>query len=160
MDEYEVVSNEEVTEKWEMFGTMYTRAEKRLLCAMCIQVGVEVAFSNHIYWYHNHLYRQTQGGAIGARLTVVVARVNMDRWEERMMLEIERMKLEIYLFTKYIDDINLALSVVPPGWRWEQHVSGEWILEWSREQEYRDLESEELGARRAFRLVREEADLA
>ena len=40
----------------------------------------------------------------------MVARVNMDKWEERVILTIERIKLEIYLFKKYIDDINMAVS--------------------------------------------------
>ena len=49
------------------------------------------------------------------QVTGVTARVNMDSWQETMIKAIQRMKLEIYLFTKYIDDFNLALSLVPLG---------------------------------------------
>ena len=77
---------------------------------------MEIAFSNHIYWYHNEMYRQNEGGAIGARLSGVVARINMDRWEECMMAAMERMKVGIYLFVKYMDNVNLAMSVIPAEW--------------------------------------------
>ena len=40
---------EDIEAKWEMIGREYTREERRLLLAKCIQVGMEAAFSNHIY---------------------------------------------------------------------------------------------------------------
>lgn len=40
---------EDIEVKWEMIGREYTREEKRPLLAKCIQVGMEAAFSNHIY---------------------------------------------------------------------------------------------------------------
>ena len=60
--------------------------------------------------------KKTEGGAIGARRSGVVARINMDRWKDKMLVAIERMKLEVYLFTKYVDDIDMAISIVPEGW--------------------------------------------
>ena len=63
-----------------MFRRSYTADEKKILLAKCIQVGIDIAFQNHIYWYHSEMYRQLEGGVIGARLTAMKARVVMDRW--------------------------------------------------------------------------------
>ena len=38
-----------VKEKWDMFSRDYSTEERRILCARCIQIGVEVTFLNHIY---------------------------------------------------------------------------------------------------------------
>ena len=57
-EEEEIVTGEELEDKWDLFWREYTMEERRILCAKCIQVGVEVAFNNHVYWYHNELYRQ------------------------------------------------------------------------------------------------------
>ena len=59
------------------------------------------------------LYRQVEGGSIGLRLTGVVARVVMDIWRDLMTASIRRMKVEIYLLIKYVNDVNLAVSLVP-----------------------------------------------
>ena len=70
------------------------------------------------------MYKQSEGGAIGARLTGVVARINMDRWEEEMLLSMRKMRIETYLFTKYVDDVNLATSVISEGWKWKEDEEG------------------------------------
>ena len=67
---------------------------------------------------------------IGARLAGVVARIDMDNWEEIILRELERLKIEVYLFTKYIVDVNMALLVIPKGWRWIKHVKDGCKLEW------------------------------
>ena len=89
----------------------------------------------------------------------MVARINMDRWEENMLVAIRRMILDIYLFTKYVDDMNLAVSLVSAGWRWESDLRGDsWSLRWNQKQEERDRDSGETAAKRTFRLIREQAD--
>ena len=61
----------------------------------------------------------------------------MDRWEESILMEMKKMKVEVYLFTKYVDDVTMALSVIPKGWRWK-NCEGEWRLEWEQEQQTKD----------------------
>ena len=51
-----------------------------------------------------------------------------------MMAAMETMKVEIYLFVKYVDNVNLAISVILAGWRWERTESG-WVLGWDQNQE-------------------------
>ena len=83
-------------------------------------------------------------------MTGVVARINMDRWEENMLEAIRRMELEIYLFTKYVDDVNMAVSIIPEGWSWEKDWEEGWKLTWKEEQIERDKQRNETGGERTF----------
>ena len=56
LDEDEFMGEESVSSKWERYRGQYTEGEKKIIIAKCIQAGIEVAFSNHIYWYHAELY--------------------------------------------------------------------------------------------------------
>ena len=56
-------------------------------------------------------------------MTGDVARTNMDRLDRELTTVLELAKVEIYLFSKYDDDINLATSVIPKGWSWTKKVT-------------------------------------
>ena len=45
-----------------------------------IEVLVSTTFANHIYSYKNQLFKQLKGGALGLRLTGIVALIVMDRY--------------------------------------------------------------------------------
>ena len=94
-DEEEIISHEDLDTKWEKYGREYSKVEARLILSKCIQVGVEVAFRNHVYWYHHELYKQSEGGA---RLTGVVVRVTKDRWEEIILRELEKKVVKLVLW--------------------------------------------------------------
>ena len=52
---YEDKSEEDeiVREKWNVFGRPYTDKEKRLSLSKYIQMGIEAASKNSIYWFVN-----------------------------------------------------------------------------------------------------------
>ena len=49
LDEDEFLGEENVSGKWEKYSGEYCEKDRKLLIAKCIQTGIEVAFSNHIY---------------------------------------------------------------------------------------------------------------
>ena len=75
-------------------------------------MALETIFSNHIYQCQNKLYRQCKGGGIGARITGVVARVIIDIWMDLMSTYLKENNVITYLLTKYVDDINIATSLI------------------------------------------------
>ena len=117
LDEDEFLGEENISCKWVPYMGTYSAVDKKLLVAKCIQSGIEVAFKNHIYWYHGDLFKQLKGGAIGARLTGVVARVVMDKWEQRLREVLRSNLVKTYLLGKYVDDVNLATSIIGKGYR-------------------------------------------
>ena len=74
--------------------------------------------SNHVYSFDGKVYKQTSGGAIGLRLTGVVARICMDRWAKELTRLLEENKVKVYLLIKYVDDVNFFLEAIAPGSRW------------------------------------------
>ena len=91
-------------------------------------MAIRTTFGNHIYLYRNTLYRQMRGGPIGLRLTGVVARIVMDHWAKLFLSTLACNGIKVYLFKKYVDDVNLALSLARPGLRWERDPEGTYRL--------------------------------
>ena len=74
--------NPDLGSKWRYNTREYNENEKISVLAKVFEVGIRTTFLNHIYMFKNELYHQQAGGAIGLRLTGVVARILMDRWAD------------------------------------------------------------------------------
>ena len=67
-------------------------------------------------------------------------------------------KVEVYMLCKYVDDINLATQIIPPGYYWEEVQNGKGRqLVFSEEREKRDKESSQSQEERTILLITEEA---
>ena len=62
-----------------------------------------------MFMFDGKAYLQNEGGAIGLRLTGVVARIMMDRWSGIMKRRMTLNKMEYYLQIKYVDDVYVFL---------------------------------------------------
>ena len=51
-----------------------------------------------------------------------------------MNKSLEENYVEVYLMDKYVDDINVATSLIPRGYSWEKEEK-RWRLRWSAEKE-------------------------
>ena len=83
-------------------------------------IGIETSFGEHVYEFNWELYKQLEGGAIGVRLTGEVAKIIMDRWAMDMEASLKDSKVEVFLLCKYVDDVNLATSIIPLGYAWKE----------------------------------------
>ena len=65
------------------------------LFAKMIEIAVKECMRNHCYRFGGEYFLQTEGGAIGLRLTGVVAEISMAEWELkfRMMMRENLVKL-------------------------------------------------------------------
>ena len=105
---------------WKFPRKPVSREERKKLFGKVIEVAVLTTFRNHIYMYRNDLYKQKRGGAIGLRLTGVVARLVMDRWARIFLGHLSAGEVEVYMLKKYVDDINLVMAILERGWHWEK----------------------------------------
>ena len=148
-------------EAWLFPGELPPQQRKKII-GKVLEVAVRTTFRNHIYMYGNKLYRQLKGGPIGLRLTGVVARLVMDQWAKLFLSTLANNNIMVYLFRKYVDDVNLALSLARPGLRWERDMDGTYKLKWDKDTETRDLQGEksaEEAKERTMRLMGEVASL-
>ena len=65
-----------------------------------VLIALETIHSNHIYQCGNTLYRQKSGGGIGAGIMVVVARIIMDIWDDKIHDILEENQILVYLLAK------------------------------------------------------------
>ena len=67
----------------------------------------------------------------------------MDRWADTFYDRLKKAGVEIYLLSKYVDDCNLATSLIKAGYSWHKtQVEGNtaWRLIWTKKQESKDKE--------------------
>ena len=76
---------------------------------------IRETFKNYVHIYRNSLYMQMKGGAIGLRLTRVVAKVVIDSWARRFVDTLAQADIAVYLLRNYVDDINLATGLLEKG---------------------------------------------
>ena len=61
----------------------------------------------------------------------------MDYWARKFITNLDRNDVRVFLFKKYVDDMNLALSLTRPGVAWERNMDGSMHLVWTQEREER-----------------------
>ena len=54
----------------------------------------------------------------------------MDVWMDKMATILEDNKVNTYLMVKYVDDMNMATSLIKSEYRWERE-GNKWRLVWS-----------------------------
>ncbi len=62
---------------------------------------------NHVYQFHNEIYKQQEGEPIGLEITGAVARLFMLWWDERWIKTIEQatagIDWNLLLYLRYVD---------------------------------------------------------
>ena len=59
-----------------------TKAEKKQIIGRVCEIAVRTLFTNFVYTFGGQSYLQLIGGPIGARVTMAVARIVMQKWGE------------------------------------------------------------------------------
>ena len=81
-----------------------TDLQKRMIIARCCEVGVRMVFENFTYKFGGVVYKQSEGGPIGARLTMSAARIVMMDWAEEYNNILSNGDDEPELLEVYVDD--------------------------------------------------------
>ena len=62
---------------WEPTKKIFSRSDRKKLVTWLAYIGVKECFRNHVYRFESKYYVQKEGGAIGLRLTGIVAEISM-----------------------------------------------------------------------------------
>ena len=106
--------------------------DKRLLLSLVCKVATMQIFKHHTYSFGGVTRRQAKGGPIGLRLTSMVARIIMDQWFIGFIVAVMEAGLKVHAVIKYVDDVNVVVSMLPLGTRWSSgsfKTTQEWTLE-------------------------------
>ena len=93
------------SKQWIFPAVQPTKVQVKSLLAAAVSKGVLEAFRSHTYTFGGRLFKQLIGGAIGLRLTSVVARLRMVRWARLVRGQLQQMGIKVYLFVFYVDDV-------------------------------------------------------
>ena len=101
--------------------------EKRRLLAMVIEIAIITISKNHVYTFMNKIFAQKKGGAIGLRITGLIARIYMDQWVRKMKEIMTENLMVIYNIDKYVDDVNVVNECIGKGTKWNgECLNEEW----------------------------------
>ena len=106
----------EKIDKWKIAEEPSEEQKIRMVANMLIK-SVEISISNHMYRFNGTMYKQEDGGPIGAELSQAIARLVMVWWDKQFLKLCNEIGIEVDLYTRYVDDSNLAVIPHQPGTR-------------------------------------------
>ena len=104
--------------QWDFPDIELTEAEKRLLLATVVEIGVKTVFRTHLYQFGGKIYHQQSGGPIGLRATGAIARIVMGEWDLKLKKMLAENQISTEEDSRYIDDVRTILHAIKKGWRW------------------------------------------
>ena len=150
-DEFEQENNtkedKKVETKWGPMPEVMSPETKRKIVGLVIETAIINIMKMHCYRFEGKYFIQGGGGAIGLRLTGLVAKIVMARWARKLKYLIEKVVWCIYLFVIYVDDCNVYMEALEKGVYWDKENKN---LGWSAEQEVMDASSGKSDARRTM----------
>ena len=70
-----------------------------------------------MYIFNKEIRLQISGGAIGVDLTGVMAQIFMSWWDKELLKTLNELRMEVMLYERYVDDIDICINALPPGTR-------------------------------------------
>ena len=83
-----------------------------------LRIALELILTKHVYIFNNEVKKQERGGPIGLDITGEVAKIFMCWWDDRFKEKLRNIGIEVYMYRRYIDDINTCVDVIEPRARW------------------------------------------
>ena len=97
--------------------------------------------------------KQSKGGAIGLQLTQAIAKIVMQIWEDKMIMMMKENKIDVYMFRKYVDDVNIILEALGMGVRWcDNEKRMKWMQEWEEEDKESNIPRDQITMREMVRM--------
>ena len=81
------------------------------MLAKALEIGINAVMGSHVYKFSGKIKAQKQGGAIGLELTGEIAGVFMSWWDKQMKKRMSEKNVEVVMYKRYVDDINMVVEV-------------------------------------------------
>ena len=113
--------------------------------AIMLEISVKFFFGNFMYTFGGFKFIQTSGGPIGARVTMLLARLVMQEWWDRSKAILKESDLKEYLRAIYVDDGRMMIEKLKEGVRYVKESSRfEFKKEWLEEDIIDEKSKEEI----------------
>ena len=151
---YHSSSGKKYIHKWNFLNTHEpSQRQIKTIVALVFKYMMKQVFSGHVYLFKGKIYLQTKGGPIGLEMSGSIARLVL-LWFDKTLLQILKANnIKIYMYKRFIDDIDGALSKIKPGYIYNKSTQR---LEFSPDQEQEDRDKSP--SLKTMEIVREIAD--
>ena len=124
------ISVDDKKERWKMYRhpDTFTKEEKSLVLGAMVEIMVQATFKHHFYRWKGEVYRQLKGGPQGLRATGSCAKMVMDDWVQQFSKLLEENKVEVFLLSKYVDDVLVLCRNFTLGSYWTRSK-----VKWSKD---------------------------
>ena len=97
-----------------------TSQQRKHMLGCLVKCTVKLVMKNHFYSFNNKIRKQKKGGAIGNLLTEKLAKLLMKRFDRKFKALFKKLKIEIELYRRFVDDITAALKALDAGGRFNE----------------------------------------
>ena len=97
-------TEKDLESRWVFPNKNPTEKQIRKIAARVCEIATRILFENFTYQFGGETYLQLEGGPIGARVTMCVARLVMQEWGEQYMNILIDAQLLIDFLRGYVDD--------------------------------------------------------
>ena len=73
---------------------------------------------NHVYNFNGELRKQKEGGAIGIDITGEIAKIFMTWWDKQLLLRLNELNINPFLYKRYVDDISNGVHAIEEGYEY------------------------------------------
>ena len=89
--------------------------ERKIVLAKVIKQATYTAMKNHTYRFGGDIRKQREGGPIGLTLSGTLARIVMLWWDKQFLEKCKTNHIEVSLYQRYVDDINIKIKEIKPA---------------------------------------------
>ena len=77
-----------------------------------VEIMIIAGMENHVYKFNNVIRKQSQGGPIGLALTGEVADCYMVDWDQKFLLKMKSVGLNLIIYLRFKDDIIILGLII------------------------------------------------
>ncbi|KAL8613584.1 hypothetical protein ACOMHN_022003 [Nucella lapillus] len=121
--------DEERYRPWKLPNKVPNKDVKKTMMSEALRVAIEYIMKNHVYKFNNTVKKQSQGGPIGLELTGELAAIFMMWWDRELLRRVHMLGLEVALYKRYVDDINLVVKTPREKKKLAKSRNGDYRLE-------------------------------
>ena len=107
------------TTEWLKPGRNPTTKKQRKMFGKALEIMIITCMDNHLYQFENKVRVQNKGGPIGLKFTGEIADCLMIDWHKKLLAELNKYRLIPEIYTRFKDDIEIAIDSLEKGSRIE-----------------------------------------
>ena len=100
---------------WKPASEQPDEVTTRRMLTEALRVVLTFIMKNHVYKFDGTVRKQAKGRAIDLELIGVLARIFMVWWDREFKARVERLGIPLYMYKRYVDDVNVIVGAVEPG---------------------------------------------